>query len=207
MEYCINKSKKKYFAELLANQERSLLKYSKSQAKFESLSIKISNTTNKRKNDLLLLNSDDYRIKNELLNKFENSSKILEKEHYYNWYDELRIVSNTNSDNLNNLYYIRNLLKKYKIIKNSIFKKKFKGFKNVRKIVNDVNKASHNFEGLIVKGQNLLQLEYDYVKNLKNKKIIMRLICHQKNFKINALLIKITYNFFFCWKSLQGKEY
>ena len=83
MEYCINKSKKKYFAELLANQERSLLKYSKSQAKFESLSNKISNTTNKRKNDLLLLNSDDYRIKNELLNKFENSSKILEKEHYY----------------------------------------------------------------------------------------------------------------------------
>ena len=179
MEYCINKSKKKYFAELLANQETSLLKYSKSQAKFESLSNKISNTTNKRKNDLLLLNSDDYRIKNELLNKFENSSKILEKEHYYNWYDELRTVSNTNSDNLNNLYYIRNLLKKYKIIKNSIFKKKFKGFKNVRKIVNDVNKASHNFEGLIVKGQNLLQLEYDYVKNLKNKKIIMRLICHQ----------------------------
>ena len=172
-------NQKKYFAELLANQERSLLKYSKNQAKFESLSNKISNTTNKRKNDLLLLNSDDYRIKNELLNKFENSSKILEKEHYYNWYDELRIVSNTNSDNLNNLYYIRNLLKKYKIIKNSIFKKKFKGFKNVRKIVNDVNKASHNFEGLIVKGQNLLQLEYDYVKNLKNKKIIMRLICHQ----------------------------
>ena len=143
------------------------------------MSNKISNTTNKRKNDLLLLNSDDYRIKNELLNKFENSSKILEKEHYYNWYDELRIVSNTNSDNLNNLYYIRNLLKKYKIIKNSIFKKKFKGFKNERKIVNDVNKTSHNFEGLIVKGQNLLQLEYDYVKNLKNKKIIMRLICHQ----------------------------
>ena len=172
MEYCINKSKKKYFAELLANQETSLLKYSKSQAKFESLSNKLSNTINKRKNDLLLLNSDDYRIKNELLNKFENSNKILEKEHYYNWYDELRTVSNTNSDNLNNLYYIRNLLKKYKIIKNSIFKKKFKGFKNVRKIVNDVNKASHNFEGLIVKGQNLLQLEYDYVKNLKNKKII-----------------------------------
>ena len=49
--------------------------------------------------------------------------------------------------------------------------KKFK-FKNLKKLVNDVNRISRNFEGLIVKGENLLQLEYDFVKTLKNKKII-----------------------------------
>lgn len=173
MENNINISEKKYFAEILANQERTLLKSSKSQIKYDCLSNKLSNAISKRKNDLLLLNTDDFRIKSELLNRFDSFNKITKKEHFYNWYDELRTMSMSNSNNfndLNNLYSIRNPLKKCKIIKN--FTKKFTRLKNLKKLVNDVNKASHNFEGLKVKGQNLLQLEYDYAKTLKNKKIL-----------------------------------
>ena len=168
--YYKNKSEQKYFAELLANQEKTLLKSSKSQTKMENMTKKISNTINKRKKDLLLLNVDSYRIKSELLHKFENLNKCLKREHFYNWYDELRTISNSNINN-QNFYNIRDPLKNPENQKNFSLPKNIK-FKNLKKLVNDINRISRNFEGLIVKGENLLQLEYDFVKTLKNKKII-----------------------------------
>ena len=168
--YYKNKSEQKYFAELLANQEKTLLKSSKSQTKMENMTKKISNTINKRKKDLLLLNVDSYRIKSELLHKFENLNKCLKREHFYNWYDELRTISNSNINN-QNFYNIRDPLKNPENQKNFNLSKNIK-FKNLKKLVNDINRISRNFEGLIVKGENLLQLEYDFVKTLKNKKII-----------------------------------
>ena len=166
-----NKSEKKYFAELLANQEQTLLKSSKSQTKMEFLSNRLSNTTNRQKKDLLILNTDSYRVKSELLNKFDKMNNSLKREHFYNWYDELRTIPNTNNNNIN-LYNIRNPLKNLKNQKSFSFSKKYSKCKNLKKLVNDINKVSHNFEGLLVKGESLLQLEYDYVKSLKNKKIL-----------------------------------
>ena len=165
--YYINKSEKKYFAELLANQEQTLLKSSKTQIKFENLTNKISKKINKSKKDLLILNTDNYRIKYELLNNFDIFNKHIGPEHYYNWYDDLRSLSNGNEKN--DIYSIRNPLhneKKFKI------NKKILTIKNIKKIINEVNKKSHNCKGLIVEGQDLLQLEYDYAKSLKNKKKI-----------------------------------
>ena len=40
--------------------------------------------------------------------------------------------------------------------------------KNDKKIINNINKDINNYEDLFIKGQVLLQLEYDYAKSLKN---------------------------------------
>ena len=165
----INKVEKKYFAELLANQEQTLLKSSKTQIKFDNLINKISKKINKPKNDLLIFNTDNYRIKYELLNNFQIFNKHKGPEHYYNWYDDLRSLSSSNLNDKNKIYSIRNPLhneKKYQI------NKKIVSLKNLKNIINDVNRKSTNCKGLIVKGRDLLELEYDNVKSLKSKKKI-----------------------------------
>ena len=162
-----NKSEKKIFSILLANQEQTLLKSSKSQTKLNLLSERLSKKTNRPKEDLLILNTDNYRIKYELLNKIEKFNKKIGPEHYYNWYEDLRTISNTNiGDNINNSYNIRNPLR------NEISMKfgKYKSMGKNKKIFNDVNKYSHNCKDMIINGKDLLQIEYELSKNLKNKK-------------------------------------
>ena len=163
-----NKSEKNYFSILLANQEQTLLKSSKSQTKLNLLSERLSKKINKPKEDLLILNTDNYRIKYELLNKIEKFNKKIGPEHYYNWYEDLRTISNTNigDKNINNLYNIRNPLR------NEISMKfgKNKSMGKVKKIFNEVNKFSHNCKDMIINGKDLLQIEYELSKNLKNRK-------------------------------------
>ena len=164
-----NKSEKRYFAEILANQEEALLKSSKSETKLDYISNKISNKINKDKNDLLIQNIENYRIKYEILSNIDKNNKILGPEHFYNWRQDLRTMPNTKSIKAMNLYNIRNPLIKQKKI--NLFKK-VHSLKNLKKIINSVNKTSYNLKGLIVKGQDLWQLENDFAKSLKNKKII-----------------------------------
>lgn len=166
--YYKNKSQKKIFSELLANQEQTLLKSSKSQNKLENLSNKISKKLNKDEKSLLILNTDTYRIKKELLNKIEMLNKKNKPEHYYSWYDDLRTIANTNIGNKNN-FYIRNPFSFEKDLK--LMNKNYK-IKSFKKIVKELNKISNNYKGLIVEGKDLLQLEFEYAKNLKNKKKI-----------------------------------
>ena len=163
-----NISEKKYFSELLANQEQVLLKSSKSQTKLDFISNKLSKKINKEKNDLLILNTDNYRIKYELLTNIEKYNKKIEPEHYYNWYEDLRTISNTNisEKNKNNIFSIRNPLRneiKIKFGKN-------KSLINIKKIINNVNKVSHNYKDMIINGKDLLQMEFDFAKSLKNRK-------------------------------------
>ena len=165
--YYNNKTEKKYFSELLANQEFTLLKSSKSQGKLEYISSKISKKINKDKKDLLILNTDSYRVKNELFNKIEKYQKKIGPEHYYNWYQDLRTTSNSNIKEKKNLDYIRNPLSKEINLK--IFKNNY-SLKNYKKLIKEVNKVSHNCKDMIIKGKDLLQFEYDLAKNLKNKK-------------------------------------
>ena len=166
----INKTEKNYFAQILANQEQALLKSSKSQLLLNNYGNKISKKINKPKKDLLILNIDNFRIIQELRNKFDILNKRLEPEHYYNWTNDLRSISNTKSNtqkkDKNNIYRIRNPMKNYGLYKSNF------GLRNLKKIINDINKDSHNCEGLIIKGKELLKFEYDNIKSIKNKKII-----------------------------------
>ena len=166
--YYTNKSEKNFFSILLANQEQTLLKSSKTQTKLDLLSDRLSKKINKQKENLLILNTDYYRIKYELLNKIEKFNQKMVPEHYYNWYKDLRTISNTNigNKNRNDLYNIRNPLTK----EISVEFGKYKSLGNIKKIFKDVNKFSHNCKNMIINGKDLLQVEYDFVKNLKNKK-------------------------------------
>lgn len=169
----ICKTEKNYFAQILANQEKALLKSSKSQTLINNYGNKISMKLNKPKKDLLFLNIDKYRIIQELRNRIDVLNKKVGPEHYYNWIKDLRSISEENFNNKNkdnyNINKIRNPMKNDR--KYNFFKNNFR-LKNLKKIVNEINKDSQNYEGLLVKGQNLLKLEYEYVKSLKNKKII-----------------------------------
>lgn len=158
----------KYFAQILANQEQTLLKSSRSQAIFNHLGDKLSKKLDKSKNDLLILNSDNFRIKQELKNRIDEMNHRLGPEHFYNWTKDLRTISSVNSTLPIQVDRIRNPLRKEKYL----FSKSNIQLKNYKKIINSINKDTNNCEGLFIKGQDLLQLEYDYVKSLKNKKII-----------------------------------
>ena len=166
--YNINQTENKYFAQILANQEQTLLKSSKSQVVFNHLGDKLSKKINKSKKDLLVLNSDNFRIRQELKNRIDEMNKRLGPEHFYNWTKDLRAITNINSTLPIQVDRIRNPMRKEKYL----FSKSNIQLKNYKKIINNINKDTNNCEGLFIKGQDLLQLEYDYVKSLKNKKII-----------------------------------
>jgi len=164
----INQTENKYFAQILANQEKTLLQSSRSQTIFKNFGDKLSKKVKKQKNDLLVLNTDNYRIRQELRNRIDNMNKRLQPEHFYNWVNDLRTISSINSTQNIEDDKIRNPMKKEKYC----FSKNNFRLKNFRKIINDINRDTLNYEGLLIQGQNLLQLEYNNAKSLKNRKII-----------------------------------
>ena len=117
---------------------------------------------------LLVLNSDNFRIRQELKTRIDEMNKHLGPEHFYNWTKDLRAISSINSTLPIQYNRIRNPLRKEKYL----FSKSNIQLKNFKKIINSINRDTNNCQGLFIKGQDLLQLEYDYVKSLKNKKII-----------------------------------
>ena len=164
----INQTENKYFAQILANQEKTLLQSSRSQTIFNHIGDKLSKKVKKAKNDLLVLNTDNYRIRQELRNRIDNMNKRLQPEHFYNWVNDLRTISSINTTQNILDDKIRNPMKKEKYC----FSKNNFRLKNFRKIINDINRDTRNYEGLLIQGQNLLQLEYNNAKSLKNKKIM-----------------------------------
>jgi len=164
----INHTDNKHFAQILANQEKTLLQSSRSQTIFNHFGDKLSKKVKKSKNDLLVLNTDNYRIRQELRNRIDNMNKRLQPEHFYNWVNDLRTISSINSTQNIQDDKIRNPMKKEKYC----FSKNNFRLKNFRKIINDINRDTYNYEGLIIQGQNLLQLEYNNAKSLKNRKIM-----------------------------------
>ena len=189
--YIPNKSQKKILAELLANQEKAILKIKSNNLKTNILCKTLSEKTHRNKESLLISNTDSYRIKNELKNKFRFLNTKLAPEIIYNWANDLRtdaqinkskkIKINLNSDDDENdthkdtidSYNIRSPYNKtmYNISKKRSFGKK-KDMKYFRNLIDETNNINKNFEGLFINGKNLLSLEYEQTKNLKNKKII-----------------------------------
>jgi hypothetical protein len=186
-----NKSQKKIFAELLANQEQAILKIKSNKLKTNNLCKTLSEKTHRNKENLLINNTDSYRVKNELKNKFRFLNTKLAPEIIYNWANDLRtdaqinkskkIKINLNSDDDENdthkdtidSYNIRSPYNKtmHNISKKISFGKK-KDMKYFRNLIDETNNINKNFEGLFINGKNLLSLEYEQTKNLKNKKII-----------------------------------
>ena len=122
-----------------------------------------------------MANINSFRIRNELKDKFTILNSKLEPEHNYNWAKDLREESKiikTNDNNANN-YNIRDPFNK--TVDNSIKNKslgKKKHMKYFKNLIDESNNMNKNLEGLYIKGKNLLKIEYDQIKAIKNKKII-----------------------------------
>mgnify|MGYP006873063191 CR=1 FL=1 len=185
-----NKSQKKILAELLANQEQVILKIKSNNFKANNLCETLSEKTHRNKESLLISNTDSYRVKNELKNKFKFLNTKLAPEYIYNWAKDLRkdaqinkrkkIKINLNSDDENDTpkdtidsYNIRSPYNKtmYNISTKRSFGKK-KDTKYFKHLIDETNNINKNFEGLFINGKNLLSLEYEQTKSLRNKKII-----------------------------------
>ena len=170
-----SKTKKIYFGQILANQENTLSKTLKDKIKNNNFYNILSKKLHKSKNTLLMTNLDSYRIKNELKDKFTTLNSKLEPVHNYNWAKDLREQSKTIKINDNNTTYYNIRDPFSKIIYNSTTNKslgKKKNMKYFKNLIDESNNINNNLEGLYIKGKNLLKIEYDQVKAIKNKKII-----------------------------------
>ena len=171
-----HKARKNYYAKILANQEQTLSKKAKDQLKINNFYNVLLQKTHKSKENLLMTNIESYRIRNELKDQFTKLSSKLEPEHLYNWIKDLRQDSKikTNDNNTNSNYYkIRNPFSK--TMNNSLNNKligKKKNMKYYRNLIDEANNINNNLEGLYIKGKDLLKMEYEQIKLLKNKKII-----------------------------------
>ena len=182
-QYILNSTGKNFFqnnkiqrinlAKLLANQEQTILKTKNNQLKINNIYKLLSDRTHKSKRKLLMNNIDSFRIKNELKDKFNYLKRKLEPENNYDWTKDLRDESNSTKDiNNNQTINIRDPYNKtiYKASSNkTIEKNNIKYYKN---IIDETNNINNNFEGLFIKGKDLLKMEYEQIKSLKNKKII-----------------------------------
>ena len=174
-----NKTQRVYLANLLANQEQTIVKRAKNKLKINGFYNIISKKSHKSKDNLLMTNIDSYRIKNELKDNFNILNSKIEPEHFYNWKKDLResqinpnIQKNITPYNINS-YNIRDPYYKgmHITISNKSLGKK-KNNKYYRNLIDETNKINNNFKGLYIKGKNLLKIEYDQIKSLKNRKII-----------------------------------
>ena len=170
-----NKAINDYYAKLLADQEQVIVNTKKMTSKKKRILKYISKKSKKKEKNLLLKDLESYRVQNELKDKFCLLGAKLEPEHNYCWKTDLRgdlykHKRNENNPNYFNIRdpYIRTINGSFSD-KNLTKKKYFKYYKNIIEENDNINK---NLQGLYIKGKNLLKMEYDQFKSIKNRKII-----------------------------------
>lgn len=170
-----NKATNDYYARLLADQEQVMMNIEKIKNKKRKILTLISKKAKRQENLLLLKDKESYRIQNELKEKFCNLGAKLEPEHNYCWKRDLRgnLYLHTNNDNNPNYYNIRDPYNKTissSFSDKNLTKKKY--MKYYKTLIEENDNINKNYEGLHIKGRNLLQMEYDQFKSSKNRKII-----------------------------------
>ena len=171
----LNKAINDYYANLLADQEQVILNTEKNKIKKNKITKSLSKTTKKKENKLLLKDIESYRVANELKDKFCNLGAKLEPEHNYCWKRDLRgdlYITKKNEDNPN-YFNIRNPFNK--LINGSFSDKnltKKKYLKYYKSLLDENNNINKNLQGLYIIGKNLLRMEYEQFKSIKNRKIL-----------------------------------
>ena len=170
---------KKEMAKKLASQEKILLCKSKSQSQITELYNFLAKKAKKKPADLLLETIEDYREFKDLKLKINDLIKKRNPYQNYKWSDDLRITSprnksepeNKQSDEIvinNKNKTLTNFFKgKNEYLKRKISKARYKA------LMNNIIKTKENLSGLEIKGKSLLKCEYDRIKKLKGKKVII----------------------------------
>ena len=175
----VQQSLKNQFAEYLALQENVFLFQNKNNKFQNNFKNYLHNHTKKRKNLRLLIEDNSHLKNQEIKKKINFFQNKLNPDRIYNWYSDLHSSKNFLPLLESNIETIRNpknmkgfsdevikTLEKDDYLKNNITSKYYK---NLEK---ELNNANHNFEGLIIQGKNLLELENNMAKKLKGRKIL-----------------------------------
>ena len=149
---------------------KNLNKLKNSEKKLNKRLIKKSHKNSSE--NLLINKSQNYRIKNEILNYLEKENKKIKELSFIEWKNSLREINNNNNNESNielknNNEIIRNPNKK-DYLKNLLLKNK----NNL--ILKKVN--SVDLYDIKLKGNNLLDFEFDIAKNIKGKKVINKFL-------------------------------
>ena len=154
-------------------QQLTLKNFNKLKNLEKILNKRLIKKSHKNSSDNLLINkSQNYRIKNEILNYLEKENKKNKELSFIEWKNSLREINNYNNNESNielknNSEIIRNPNKK-DYLKNLLLKNK----NNL--ILKKVN--SVDLYDIKLKGNNLLDFEFDIAKNIKGKKVINKFL-------------------------------
>ena len=171
-------------------QQLTLKNFNKLKNLEKILNKRLIKKSHKNSSDNLLINkSQNYRIKNEILNYLEKENKKNKELSFIEWKNSLREINNNNNNESNielknNNEIIRNPNKK-DYLKNLLLKNK----NNL--ILKKVN--SVDLYDIKLKGNNLLDFEFDIAKNIKGKKVINKFLYANENTK-NLNFTKNNFN-------------
>ena len=196
---------KKEFAKKLATQEKALNHNKKIDNRNNNMMELLAKKINKEKDDLIIAQVDDYRIMKDIKSELQDLIEKNIPEYNYKWNKDLRNNSEDchykKINNQNQREIVRNPLNA-KNRANSVDKRFGEAEKNYirqnirksdyRKFVRDLSMSKGNFNGLLIKGKNLLKCEKDLIKKIKGKKYIINYNSTLQEKDINDVLY--TYN-------------
>jgi hypothetical protein len=176
---------KKELKKALVNQEITFILQKEKEQKFSTLCNYMSKIVKKPINNLLM-NTENFRIKNDIKNKINHQVDNYYPERTFSWKNNLRKNNNQilkRNNRYNTIEIIRN--PKYKELYNmnekiwrnkenkqiDYLKKKIPK-RNINNLFYSINNAIKNYKDLVVNGKSLLKVEYDICKSIKGKKII-----------------------------------
>ena len=188
---------KKEIAERLASQEKALMYNIKVKNKHSNILNSLSKKLKKQKNDLMLDQIEDYRLKKGIKIKINKLIKKTNPGQNYDWKLDLRNSKNEDKEelpkaNIDDINYrnnrctishkdeiTRNPFSKTFYSTNMKFKQQDKDYLKSKlsktmynKFMKDIKNIDNKYDGLIIEGQNLLKCERDILKKIKGKKII-----------------------------------
>ena len=176
-----NKTIKKEFLKNLAYQEKTLQRQIQHCKKDKNMIKYIREKLKRENGELLMGQTDDYRIINDIKTRLNKLMKKSFPENHYDWKDNLRNKKIESDDINKDQEIMRNPYNKAStFIKNKQFEKYENEFiKNYapkneyRKFVKDIKNIKNNLNGLLIEGQNLLKYEQDLIKKIKGKKFLI----------------------------------
>ena len=176
-----NKTIKKEFLKNLAYQEKTLQRQIQHCKKDKNMIKYIREKLKRENGELLMGQTDDYRIINDIKIRLNKLMKKSFPENHYDWKDNLRNKKIENDDINKDQEIMRNPYNKAStFIKNKQFEKyeneclkKYAPKNEYRKFVKDIKNIKNNLNGLLIEGQNLLKYEQDLIKKIKGKKFLI----------------------------------
>ena len=166
-----NKTIKKEFLKNLAYQEKTLQRQIQHCKKDKNMIKYIREKLKRENGELLMGQTDDYRIINDIKTRLNKLMKKSFPENHYDWKDNLRNKKIENDDINKDQEIMRNPYNKAStFIKNKQFEKyenefikKYAPKNEYRKFVKDIKNIKNNLNGLLIEGQNLLKYEQDLI--------------------------------------------